>query len=575
MICPECGYPLAETVDFCPECGYPFTEAEKKEAKIEELQKQVKSLSELNAAHEAETKRLSEKLQENESEKADLVEQIKHGREESENLSEQLKQEKAAAKSLTKQLAIERSEREHENKPSDTSVETDDSSHLAGMEAVGLAAPEEIVEHRDIHTSAENINSDIPDFVPIQELTKPTEHTKDKRVRIDTKKFAGVASKIKGMSLKKALIAVGTGVVLGLLIGFVIFLVTGKNSYKLAKEYYEAKDLTAYEEVYPELDDKEIAKLGEIFISDATELEEAYISGNAEYNDVVESLSIISKFDKAGTVSDLEDKKQSIRNLENSRKAFVSGEEKSSSGDYAGAYSQYEKVIESDDNYASAQSKMEEMRKGLYDEYVGKAEGYVADHNYTPAISMLNRAKEYTDDSSDIEAQIAEYNRIMEEEKRLAEEERRANALIVPGQEFSTTHADMTFVSGELTDHIYPDKRTGYYTYYSVNVPDTTWLDLKFSVKNTSTGLLNLDAMVEELKAVYNESYEYKTYGLYYSAGNNKIDKIYQYISNSIDPLQTVTLHIIIEMPLESKTTDYPLEVSMKLDNEEKIFVYR
>ncbi len=118
---------------------------------------------------------------------------------------------------------------------------------------------------------------------------------------------------------------------------------------------------------------------------------------------------------------------------------------------------------------------------------------------------------------------------------------------------------------------MYPDKRTGYYTYYSVKDTGTTWVDMKLNVKNTGAGILNLYTMVEDAVAIYDGSYEYSTKGLYYSVGND-IDKLYEYFSNSIDPLKEVTLHIVIELPVEVKTSGKSVDVEAVLDGTKLIY---
>ena len=131
-----------------------------------------------------------------------------------------------------------------------------------------------------------------------------------------------------------------------------------------------------------------------------------------------------------------------------------------------------------------------------------------------------------------------------------------------------------TFKGASLTDHIYPDKRTGYYSYYSVSETGTTWFDMVLNVKNMGTGLLNLYDMVENVKVIYDNNYEYKTIGLYYSTGKN-IDRLYEYFSNSIDPLEEVTLHVIVEMPVEAKTSGKSIEAEITLDGEYQLLLYR
>jgi tetratricopeptide (TPR) repeat protein len=341
-----------------------------------------------------------------------------------------------------------------------------------------------------------------------------------------------------------------------------------------AKRYYRKNDVKAYLEIKSEMKAQDVSEFTNILIKDVSDTEYNYISGKSSYEDAINRLDRILMYGDTAHISNYAEVKQNIEGMHKSREAYENGITLEESGDYENAYENFDKVIESDNNYQDAQKKMEQLKELLRDDYKEKAELYVQTEDYENAILMLNKAKKYDESDSSIEELLSEYKKKQEEINKKQEEAAREKAMMAEGKVIKTSNMTATFKSATITDHIYPDNRTGWYSYYSVGETGTTWMDLNFKVKNTGAGILNLYNMVESVKATYDEKYSYSAIALYSSSGKS-IDRIYQYFSHSIDPLQEVTLHIVIALPVEVKTSGKSLEVELVLDGERQILIYQ
>lgn len=372
----------------------------------------------------------------------------------------------------------------------------------------------------------------------------------------------------------KKVIGIFAGFVAVVVLLFIIVGISSGNKFGKAKKLYKGNDLESYTEMKSEMKADDVAKFSDMLISDINDIKSDYILEKITYEDAISSLENILSYSDTTHLTNYVDTKSFIDKLYKSRNAYESAVSAEKESNYQVAYDNYSKVIEDDSNYGTAQSKIREMQTSLCKECIDSAKNYALKDDYSNAISALNKAKKYDESNTEIDDLLAQYKKIQEDAKKKAEEEARAKAMMEEGKVIMTNNMTTTFVKAELTDHIYPDVRSGYYTYYSVSETGTTWLDLKFKVKNTGNGILNLNTMVRDVVATYDTDLEYKTYGLYYSTGKN-IDQIYEYFSNSIDPLQEVTLHVIIEMPVEAKTSGKSLEVELTMDGEKQILIYQ
>ena len=123
-----------------------------------------------------------------------------------------------------------------------------------------------------------------------------------------------------------------------------------------------------------------------------------------------------------------------------------------------------------------------------------------------------------------------------------------------------------------MTRDVKPNNTNGAYFYYSPNDDSEIYLDLKFRVKNTGSVSKSLDSIVSSLKATYNYNYEYTSYNLFYSDSDD-IDMVYSW--DSIEPLDSTTLHIAIPLPMDVKNDRKSLVVEFTFASEKQILEYK
>ncbi len=197
-----------------------------------------------------------------------------------------------------------------------------------------------------------------------------------------------------------------------------------------------------------------------------------------------------------------------------------------------------------------------------------------SEEKYTKAVELIEEALTYYADDEELLALLDSYEEMLNQQ--IAEEEAAAiaAATLSAGKVLNTTHAEVTVKSIDIVDHIYPEKKSGYYLYYSVSETDTTWFHIELKVKNTSSGVLNLYSMIENPTITYDGTYDYSTYAVYYSKGSN-IDRMYSWYTETIDPLETCTVHVVVECPIDVKTSDKSLTGSIKIDGTSQDINYR
>lgn len=364
------------------------------------------------------------------------------------------------------------------------------------------------------------------------------------------------------------------GVFSVMLVIVILVLTVGNRDINKAIKSYKKDDVTAFNIAKTRLDDSEINEINGDLMQDIESVKANYISEKISYDEALTELDKIIKYSDPKHLTNYNETKTFVNNLEASRNAFKDAQDNEAAGQYTLAYDNYKRVIEEDSNYKEAQNKIDELKDTVCQDYVSKAEEYAQNGDYSDAISMLNKAHKYDETNDEISSKLNEYKQKQQEIKEQQESEAREKAKLYDGKIITTQNSETTFTKAELTDHIYPNSRSGYYTYYSVNATGVTWLDIKLQVKNTSAGILNLNDMIQDVQATYDGTFKYATYGLYYSTGSN-IDTVYQYINNSIDPLQEVTLHLVIEVPVEAKTSGKSLEAEFVLDGEKQLLLFQ
>ncbi len=135
------------------------------------------------------------------------------------------------------------------------------------------------------------------------------------------------------------------------------------------------------------------------------EIVSSYRSGSLTASVATSNLSSLSSIANSATQQKISQSIELIKsneNFENGNKAFTNRE-------FESAKSLFRSVIESDENYASAQEKIAECDNEIKKIYIAKAEKYANDGNYKAAIEYLKSYLSVFDDVTDLNAKIKEY----------------------------------------------------------------------------------------------------------------------------------------------------------------------
>lgn len=155
--------------------------------------------------------------------------------------------------------------------------------------------------------------------------------------------------------------------------------------------------------------------------------------------------------------------------------------------------------------------------------------------------------------------------------KELVKVEEDKKKTLNPGDSFSTSNWEIIYENSNITAKILPNSLSGYYTYYYAD-DNETFIDIIFQIKNINTDILKIEDLVKNCKVEYEESTLTKNYTLYTSSGS-RIEQVYMW--NTLDALDSTTLHVAIVMPREVQTNDKNVAVRFTIAGEEKIIYVR
>lgn len=241
---------------------------------------------------------------------------------------------------------------------------------------------------------------------------------------------------------------------------------------------------------------------------------------------------------------------------------------------YSLALSYIDTALQYDPDDEDISQRKEEYTALLVEQLKTSAADKSAEQNYEKAVELIKEALTYYADDEELLALLDTYEELLSAQIAEKEAAEIAAASLYTGKVLNTNHAEVTVKNIDIVDHIYPEKRSGYYLYYSVSETDTTWFHIELKVKNTSSGVLNLYSMIENPTITYDGMYDYSTYAVYYSKGSN-IDRMYSWYTETIDPLETCTVHVVVECPIDVKTSDKSLTGSIKIDGTSQDINYR
>ncbi len=136
---------------------------------------------------------------------------------------------------------------------------------------------------------------------------------------------------------------------------------------------------------------------------------EDYRSGDYDfYDDIEEELETIEEMEIEEISVKLQETITNIEALHNSRDAFSDAEWDESYGDYEGAIYNYSQVIETDPNYATAQSKIEELMPLYREELFDSVDSSLSWDNYSTAFEKLYEAITAFPDDAEIKKKVSD-----------------------------------------------------------------------------------------------------------------------------------------------------------------------
>lgn len=368
-----------------------------------------------------------------------------------------------------------------------------------------------------------------------------------------------------------------------LIIAVVIGIIIWKNVFNTplnrAISAYKNDRYENYKEVKSDMNENDRLEFGKYLGQQLDEILNDYLNGKIDYDSANKIIIKVKKYGDTIAIDNYNDVVNKIKNLNTSQQAYKAAQEFESSGDSLKAYENYSKVISSDTNYDDAQKKMASLLKDVVDLLKSSASSAASHEAYEQAIEDIKEAQEYSPNDSELENLLKQYTdkqtekeRKEQEELERKEREEREKLLLYNNKTISGNGIEATFEGATLTRDVKPNNTNGAYFYYSPNDDSEIYLDLKFRVKNTGSVSKSLDSIVSSLKATYNYNYEYTSYNLFYSDSDD-IDMVYSW--DSIEPLDSTTLHIAIPLPMDVKNDRKSLVVEFTFASEKQILEYK
>lgn len=131
-------------------------------------------------------------------------------------------------------------------------------------------------------------------------------------------------------------------------------------------------------------------------------------------------------------------------------------------------------------------------------------------------------------------------------------------------------YGEFSIKSAELTQKVTPPNPDAFYSYYEVKDPNEIYLDVIMDFKNSTTIGIGADE-VTSVKVIYGEGYEYSTFSAMEESGGS--DFTYTNI-NKVEPLKSIRLHYLAELPIEAKTSDKSIKLQFTVyDSDYEVIV--
>lgn len=140
---------------------------------------------------------------------------------------------------------------------------------------------------------------------------------------------------------------------------------------------------------------------------------------------------------------------------------------------------------------------------------------------------------------------------------------------IVPitlGQKVITKNCEFTLNRVELSYDVVPDNPPSYYSHYPASTGQV-YIYLNATVKNTQKQSLPCDE-IYSVEVDYDSGYKYRGFNI-----ANDYDGDFTYANiNSVEPLQSLGVHCLVDCPEEVETSEKPLSLTISFKDGTKYF---
>lgn len=197
----------------------------------------------------------------------------------------------------------------------------------------------------------------------------------------------------------------------------------GAVSYKMtfstdnAVRCFMEGDYNKFDQITAKLSDEKRNDVSVQLQNSADDIVNQYNNAETAYEEASLILEQMKEFDDTQIVSEAIDR---LKELKLSKDAFQAAGEAEKSGDLEKAFTEYGKVLKTDENYSYAENKTNELRTLISEEYISKAKELAAVSRYEEALETLVKAGQYDLENSEIKNMYIQYSNEYDELKESA-----------------------------------------------------------------------------------------------------------------------------------------------------------
>ena len=243
-------------------------------------------------------------------------------------------------------------------------------------------------------------------------------------------------------------------------------------------------------------------------------------------------------------------------------------------GEYANALGYIEEALLYDPENEMGLAKKEACIQAYVENLKTAASDASTNQDNQSSIDYIDEALIYMPDDETLLALKDTYEDLLEQQIEAEKAAEEAAKTLSTGLVYDTSKTTITVKNITLTDKILPESTSGYYWYQTVKDSTQIMFDIKIRVKNNNTSVIDICDLVESAKLLYDGTYTYKSYTVYYSTGSD-LDEIYSWDAIGLNPLNEVTMHVVFILPVEVKNSGKSLTGSIKIDGVEKLINYQ